>query len=126
MATDVEKDLQTPKTGISGKGAFFEKLNRNNSLIKSDRAQAILEDAQMFYKREIEDMQVQYRRYQREQENAFDLSPTSRDSLTPAKFDAKQWCLDDLKTTVDLVNLKKKIDAALERYAYLFGENLPA
>jgi hypothetical protein len=36
-------------------GAFLLSLKRNNSKIREDRAQAIGEDAQLIYKRKIED-----------------------------------------------------------------------
>ena len=45
--------------GTELKGAFVASLKRNNSKIRSDRATAIAEDAQLIYKREVEDLQIQ-------------------------------------------------------------------
>ena len=47
---------------ISGNGAFVESLKRNNQKIREDRAIAIAEDAQLIYKREVEDLEIQIKR----------------------------------------------------------------
>jgi hypothetical protein len=79
------------------KGAFFDSLNRNNRKIKRDRAVAITEDAQLLYKREIEDMEMQLKRLNRERDGMLDLSPTTADSLVLASdFDGKAFVGKDL------------------------------
>lgn len=45
---NTEKKLEFEKLG---NGAFIESLKRNNSKIRSDRAESISDDAQMIYKR---------------------------------------------------------------------------
>ena len=67
-------------------------LKRNNDKIREDRALAIAEDAQLIFKREIEDMAIQLKRLQRERDGLLDLSPTTADSLVLANdFDAKTF-----------------------------------
>lgn len=104
------------------KGAFFESLVRNNKKIRTDRALAIQEDAEMLYKREVEDMQVQLRRLIRERDNMLDLSPENAMSLVLATdFDGKAFVEKDLQIGIDIRNLEIKLEIAEARYKVLFG-----
>lgn len=103
-------------------GAFLESLKRNNAKIRDDRAAAIVEDAQIIYKREVEDIALQIKKLRREQENMLDLSPTHADSLVLASdFSAKDYVAKDLDLSIRIRNLEIKLDLAKARYAYLFG-----
>ena len=109
----------------SNEGAFFESLKRNNSKIREDRAKAIVEDAQIIYRREVEDLSILLNRLKREQENMLDLSPTHADSLVLASdFNAKQYVTKDLEIAVKIRNLEIKQELAKKRYEYLFGKSL--
>lgn len=102
-------------------GAFFDSLNRNNKKIKRDRAIAITEDAQLLYKREIEDMEMQLKRLIRERDNMLDLSPTTADSLVLASdFDGKNFVSKDLQIGLNIRNLEIKLDIGKRRYNLLF------
>jgi hypothetical protein len=104
------------------RGAFVDSLRRNNKQIRRDRATAIAEDAQIRYKRQIEDMEIEIRRLKRMQENMLDLSPENAHSLMVAKdFDAKTYVEQDIKFSVDVRNLEIKLGLAKARYEYLFG-----
>ena len=104
------------------KGAFIESLVRNNKQIRADRAEAIGEDAQLIYKREIEDLRVGIRKMERDQENMLDLSPDNAMSLKLASdFDAKEYVATDLDLGVKIRNARIKLEIAEKRYAYLFG-----
>jgi len=106
-------------------GAFLESLKRNNDAIRDDRAKAIVEDAQLLYKRESEDLNLLLKRLKREQENMLDMSPTDANSLVLATdFDAKNYVNKDLEMTVKIRNLEIKLELAIKRYKYLFGETL--
>ena len=106
-------------------GAFIESLKRNNKQIRDDRAVAIGEDAQIIYKREVEDLILQLKKMKREQENMLDLSPTNATSLVLASdFDAKNYVEKDLKMSVDMRNIEIKLELARKRYTYLFGEEI--
>ncbi len=107
------------------KGAFVESLKRNNTKIREDRAASIVEDAQIIYKREVEDLALQVKKLRREQENMLDLSPTHAESLVlAADFDAKDYVIKDLELSVKIRNLEIKLELAKERLRYLFDENV--
>jgi len=104
------------------RGAFLDSLKRNNEKIRDDRAAAIVEDAEVIYKREVEDIAIQLKKLQREQENMLDLSPTHADSLVLASdFDAKEYVNRDLELSIKIRNLEIKLELARARYKHLFG-----
>lgn len=103
-------------------GAFVDSLRRNNKKIREDRAIAISEDAQMIFKREIEDLQLEKKRLLRERDAMLDLSPTNADSLVLATdFDAKAFVNKDIEIGIKVRNIDIKIEVATARYNYLFG-----
>lgn len=107
---------------IDGNGAFVESLKRNNAKIREDRAISIAEDAQIIYKREVEDLEIQIKRLRRERDSMLDLSPTTADSLVLATdFDSKDFVNRDIQIGVQIRNLEIKLEIARERYNYLFG-----
>lgn len=102
-------------------GAFLLSLKRNNDKIREDRALAIAEDAQLIFKREIEDMAIQLKRLQRERDGLLDLSPTTADSLVLANdFDAKTFVEKDIQLGIQMRNLEIRLEIAKQRYAFLF------
>ncbi len=107
------------------KGAFVGSLVRNNKKIREDRAIAIAEEADMKYKRKVEDLQIKIKQMKRERDNMLDMSPTSADSLVMASdFDGDQFVEKDLKLGVDIRNLEIKLEVAQKRYSFLFeGES---
>ena len=108
---------------VQQKGAFVESLYRNNAKIRRDRADAIVEDAQLIYKREIEDMEVSIKKMEREQENMLDLSPTNAMNLTLASdFSSKDYVTKDADLAVKIWNAGRKLELMKKRYNYLFGE----
>jgi len=108
------------------KGAFLTSLKRNNKQIREDRAQAIGEDCYLLYRREIEDLQVQIKRMERERENMLDLSPENSLSLKLASdFDAKEFVARDLDLGVKILNARIKLDIAIKRFNFLFSEPEP-
>ena len=107
---------------IGGNGAFVDSLKRNNAKIREDRAISIAEDAQIIYKREVEDLEIQIKRLRRERDSMLDLSPTTADSLVLATdFNSKDFVNKDIAIGVQIRNLEIKLEIARERYNYLFG-----
>ena len=105
-------------------GAFVVALKRNNKQIRADRAQAIAEDAQLFYKRRVEDLEIQIKKLEREQDNRLDLSPNDANSLTPAKnFNGLTFMDEDIKFGLQIRELRITLEIAKARYEYLFGSN---
>lgn len=104
------------------KGAFFGSLVRGNKQIKSDRAIAIYEDAELIYKREMEDIQTAIKRLNRDRENMLDMNPDSAISLKLASdFDAKAFTAKDVEIGIKLRELNIKLEIMQTRYNYLFG-----
>lgn len=103
-------------------GAFVDSLKRNNKQIREDRATAIGEDAQIIYKREVEDLEIQIKKVKRDREAMLDLSPTTATSLVLASdFNSKDFVEKDIKLGIEIRNLEIKLEIAKERYKYLFG-----
>lgn len=103
------------------KGAFVSSLVRNNKKIREDRAIAIAESAQMLYKREIEDTQLQIKQLRRDRDSALDLSPSTADSLVLASdFNAKDFVKKDLAMGIQIRNLEIQLEILEKRYKYLF------
>lgn len=104
------------------KGAFVSSLQRNNKQIKDDRATSIAEDAQLSYRREIEDLEMSIKRMRRTQDNMLDMSPENSQSLILGKdFDAAGFIEMDTKLGLEIRNANIKLEIATERYDFLFG-----
>jgi hypothetical protein len=108
-------------------GAFLVSLKRNNKQIRDDRATAIAEDAQVLYRRTVEDLEIKINRMKRDRENMLDLSPTHADSLMIASdFNAEAYVAKDVELGVNIRNAEIKLDIAKKQYEHLFenkGEN---
>lgn len=79
------------------------------------------EDAQLIYKRVIEDLEVGIKRMERDQENMLDLSPENATSLKLASdFNAQEYADKDLDLAMKIRNSKIKLKIAKKRYGYLF------
>lgn len=104
-------------------GSFAAMLKRNNKQILEDRAEGILETAEISYLRAIQDMEMQLKRLKRSVENNQDLSPTSADSLIlEDNFDSKRFVEEDIQAGVDIKILAEKIAIARDRFKTLFGK----
>lgn len=104
------------------KGAFVESLKRNNKQIRADRAAAIAEDAQIMYRRSVEDLEVKIKRMKRDRENMLDLSPEHAMSLKLASdFDSEAYVNKDIDLGVKIRNAEIKLEIARKQYNYLFG-----
>lgn len=125
QASDITTGGNTAEAALASmQGAFVGSLTRNNKQIKTDRAVAIAEDAEMIFKRTVEDIETKLKRMRRDRENMLDLSPGDKMSLTLASdFDATDFVQRDLKLGVDIRNEEIKLAIAKERYNYLFGNH---
>lgn len=122
MSEEVETQEVKSATLDELKGKFVESLKRNNRRIREDRAIAITEDAQLIFKREVEDLELQIKKLNRERELMLDLSPGTADSLIlAADFDAKKFVEKDLDLGLKIRNLEIKLEIARKRYDYLFN-----
>lgn len=102
-------------------GAFVASLKRNNAKIRSDRAEAIAENAHTLYRRRIEDLQMNIRQLKRDRDNMLDLSPSDAQSLKLASdFNAQEFVEKDIAMGIKLRNLEIELQIAAERFNYLF------
>lgn len=122
MSEVLERPETEPATPLEEmKGAFVDSLKRNNKKIRDDRAISITEEAQLIYKREIEDMDTKIKQLKRERDNMLDMSPTSADSLVLASdFNSKQFVSKDIEIGIQIRNMAIRIEIAKERYKHLF------
>ncbi|WP_417912359.1 hypothetical protein [Candidatus Electronema sp. TJ] len=103
-------------------GAFVSSLKRNNKEIRDDRASAIAEDAQMVYRRRIEDLELSIKKLKRERDNMLDLSPDSAHSLILASnFNCEDFVSKDIDLGIKIRQAEITLDIAKQRYSYLFG-----
>jgi hypothetical protein len=115
--TTTEPDTNTDEM----KGKFFENLKRSNRQIKSDRALSIAEDAEMAYKRKVEDLEREVKRVNRDRANMLDLNAKDANSLIVASdFSADQFVTKDIELGLKLRNLEIQLEVAKASYKNLF------
>lgn len=115
--------MKSEEEKLEVKGAFVGSLKRTATDIKNDRAESIAEDAELSYRRCIEDMENNLRKLKKNRRNSLDLSPTDINSLVMGKdFDGEAFAETDIKAGFEVKKLEVKIQIAKERYEYLFGE----
>lgn len=103
-------------------GAFVASLKRNNRQIRADRAEAIAEDAQITYRRAVEDLELKLKRMRRERENMLDLSPADKNSLMLATdFDSAAYVAKDIELGTKIRNTEIQLEIAQNQYRHLFG-----
>ena len=110
------------------KGALNESLKRGNKAIREQRGDAIYEDLEIVYKREVENKTVDLKRIDRKMANAFDFSVTNINSLImkTEDFDASEVMIADLQLGWDRNKTLEKLNIAIKRYNHLFGHTYEA
>ena len=105
------------------KGTFVSSLRRNNKQIRDDRALAIAEDAELIFKREVEDIQTALKVAKRERDGMLDLGGKSTtEIISQSDFAAKEFVAKDLELGLKIRNLEIKLEIASGRYNELFTE----
>jgi hypothetical protein len=114
--------METPKEQLAGmKGIFVDSLTRNNKQIRADRALAIAEDAELLFKREVEDITTALKLARRERDAMLDLGGTSVTTIiSQSDFNAKEFVAKDLELGLRIRNLEIKLEIAQTRYNELF------
>lgn len=106
------------------KPRFIESLQRNNDQIREERAQIIGEDAELIYKRRVEDIELKIKRLEREQEGLTDVSPLDKNSLTFADFQPEAFVQKDIELSLTIRNLNIQLELTRNRFEYLFGKKI--
>jgi len=106
---------------LQNEGLFVSTLKRNNAKIREDRAAVIAEDAELSFKRKVEDLQMDLKKLKRDRDNMLDLSPDSGDSLKVASdFKANEFVEKDLQLGLKIREVEIKLEVAEARYNELF------
>lgn len=114
----------TPVVEDEKRGALNDSLKRGNKAIREQRGDAIYEELELVYKREVENKKVELKRIDRKMANAFDFSVNNINSLImkTEDFDAGQVMIDDLQLGWDRSKILDKANIAIKRYNFLFGQ----
>jgi len=120
MEKTVEKQLDDLK------GTFVASLRRSNKEIRDDRALAIAEDAELLFKREVEDVTTELKRLKRDRDNMLDLGGTDKNKIiNPTDFDSKGFVAKDLAIGLKIRDCEIKLEILSKRYNELFkGETV--
>ncbi|WP_435524531.1 hypothetical protein [Chryseobacterium indoltheticum] len=95
---------------------------RNNDQIREDRARIIGEDAELIYRRRVEDIELKIKRLEREQDGLIDISPLDKNSLTFADFQPEAFVQRDIELSLIIRNLNIQLELTRTRFEYLFGK----
>lgn len=103
---------------------FETVLKQTFKQIRDSRAQAVIEDTEMVYKRNIEDRVLKIKQIDRGTENILlDLCPTSTISTTiPSDFQPQAFMEKDQALAMERRNEVIRLIVAVQRYNDLFGE----
>lgn len=102
-------------------GAMYVSLKRDNKQIRDDRAEGIIEDAEMTYSRKLQDIDREIKGLERKRNNMLDLSPTNADSLMLGEdFNATKMVDKDLEIGIKIRELEIKKEILTSRYNFLF------
>jgi hypothetical protein len=114
--------MDTPENELSKlKGSFVTSLMRNNKQIRDDRALAIAEDAELLFKREVEDVNTELKRLKRDRDNMLDLGGTDKTKIiNPSDFKAKEFVAQDLELGLAIRDCEIKLEILTKRYNELF------
>ena len=106
---------------VKKQGAFALSLKRSNKAIRDDRATAIIDIAEMKFKRKIEDIGLSIKTMKMERDNMLDLSPTTATSLIVASdFDADAYVKKEEEFALKLRNEEIRLELLQARYNVLF------
>jgi len=99
----------------------FEKLlKRNNSKIRQDRADGILNKVKMKYERELQDINLLIQDIETQRDDRLDISPTNRNELTLSTFDEQEFIKKDIEYGIELRKLQIRKEVIETRVKELF------
>lgn len=115
---------QDTELQVTGKGQFETILKQSFKQIRDSRAQALIEDTEIVYKRNIEDRVMKIKQMDRSAENILlDLCPTSTVSTTlPSDYNPQEFMAKDQELAMNKRNEIIRLVVAIQRYNILFGE----
>lgn len=106
-------------------GSLYESLARSNKQIRQERGEALAEQLETTFRRNIEDLRYDMKDLERKRTNMYDFSPTNSQSLVMAKeVEARGILIEDAAISLDIRNLEIKLEIADKRYLELFGKTV--
>ena len=105
-------------------GKFKDYLTASFRQIREDRAEGIVDDTEIEYRRDIEDRMRRIRQYDRQRDNLIlDLCPvtTTSTQVVPSDFDAVAFKNKDIQIGIDRRNDLIILEIVVDRYESLFG-----
>ena len=117
-----EDKKTTVKDVVVQEGLFKSALKRSVKDIKEARATGITDDAEMSFRRMVEDLVQSRKRLEMTRDEMLDMSPESAISLVLAKnFDGRKFASEYLNLGVEIRLLNIQIDIGKQNYKDLFG-----
>lgn len=105
-------------------GKFKETVTGTFKQIREQRAQGLVEDVELEYKRRIEDLCREVKQYDRASDSLLlDLCPGNVTTLqvVPSEFKPSVYLEKDLQIHLNKRNALIKLEIAVDRYEFLFG-----
>jgi hypothetical protein len=109
---------------MSNQGKFMSTVTGTFKQIREQRAQGLVEDVELEYKRRIEDLCREIKQYDRSADSLLlDLCPGNVTTLqvVPTEFKPSAYMEKDLALHLNKRNAIIKLEIAVDRYEYLFG-----
>lgn len=108
------------------KGLIHDSLARSNKKIRSERGEALAEQLETTYRRDIEDIRYNIKDLERTRKSMYDFSPDNAHSLVILRdINAKSILAKDKEATAEIRNLKIELELAEERFLEIFGKEIP-
>ncbi len=106
-------------------GTLYASLERSNKQIRQERGEALAEQLETTFRRNVEDLRYDMKDLKRKRTNMYDFSPTNSQSLVMAKdIEARGILKQDETISLSIRNLQIRLDIAEARYLDLFGKTL--
>ena len=118
---DIDATVNTLEDPTLPQGLFLDKLTRDHKKIKAERAIEILEKTETYYRRVVEDLQLELKGVRRDRSSMLDLSPDDTTSLKVASdFNEKAFVDKDIELGVRERKIELRLEIASKRYNSLF------
>lgn len=104
------------------KGVFGASISRSSKEIRRDRGLAIYEEAELLYKRRIEDVETVIKRLNREKTMMTDFAPGDKNSLNFADFDGNKFVARSEELVLQVREKRVLLNELKNEYNRLFGE----
>lgn len=111
---------------VSKNGLIHDSLSRSNKKIRSERGDALAEQLETTFRRDIEDIRYKIKDLERNRRGMYDFSPDNAHSLVMLRdVNAKAILEKEKEATDNIRNMKIELELSEERFLELFGKEIP-